>query len=136
MAKKKVKPINLDNAISQILAQYGNSVYDVLNESVKEVSDEAAEKLRAVDHFAPGRTPSGDYSGSWTNEPVPVGRFSVKNVVHNEEHYRLTHLLENGHVSRNGTGRTFGRVQAYPHIAPVNEWANSELPRMIERKLK
>lgn len=132
---KRIRPIDLDATVHTILEQYGEKVYDVLSDCVKEVSDEAVEKLQSVSSFAPGGHPSGAYSKDWKQEEVKVGRLATKRVVHNEEHYRLTHLLEKGHVSRNGTHRTFGRVAAYPHIAPVNEWANEELPRLVERKI-
>lgn len=133
---KRIKPIDLDSTVAKLLNEYGEKVYDVLSDCVKEVSDEAVEKLQSVSSFAPGGHPSGAYSKDWKQEEVKVGRLATKRVVHNEEHYRLTHLLEKGHVSKNGTHRTFGRVAAYPHIAPVNEWANEELPRLVERKLK
>ncbi len=136
MAKKRVKPIDLSKAIKEILDQYGDSVYTVLAESVKEVADEATEKLQSVSRFAPGGHPAGAYSKDWTNEEFPDGRLKTKRVVHNMGHYRLSHLLEKGHVTRNGTGRTYRRTPAYPHIEPVNKWANEELPRVVERKIK
>ena len=131
MAKKTVKPINLDAVIKEALDEYGSAVFDVLKGSVKEVSEEATQKLRDT---SPKK--SGEYAEAWTYDEVPVKRYQTKTVVHDEApHYRLTHLLEKGHVSRNGTGRTFGKVKAYPHIAPVNDWANEELPKLVKRKL-
>ena len=131
MAKKTVKPINLDAVIKEALDEYGSAVFDVLKGSVKEVSEEATQKLRDT---SPKK--SGEYAEAWTYDEVPVKRYQTKTVVHVEApHYRLTHLLEKGHVSRNGTGRTFGKVKAYPHIAPVNDWANEELPKLVKRKL-
>ena len=137
MAKrKKVGVVNLDSAIKNILNEYGDEVYKVLGTAVKEVSDEAVRKLEQVNHFAPGRNPSGAYSRDWTATDEKTGRLTQKRVVHNVDHYRLAHLLEKGHVSRNGTGRTFGRVQAYPHIKPVEEWAQEELPKRVEQLIK
>lgn len=133
---KRIKPIDLSKAVADVLDKYGSAADAVIRESVEQVSKEAVEKLQAVSTFAPGGHPSGDYSKSWTVEDVKTGRFRHKTVVHNEEHYRLSHLLEKGHVTRNGTGRTFGRTTAYPHIAPVNEWAASELPKEVERRLR
>ena len=136
MAKRKtVSAIQLESAINEVLKEYGNDVYNVLSDAVEEVAEEATNKLKAVDHFAPGREPSGKYSASWTHEKMRSGRLATREVVHNLEPFRLTHLLEKGHVSRNGTQRIFGTVQAYPHIAPVNDWANQELPKAVERKL-
>lgn len=135
MARKKITAINLASAISEVLQEYGDECYQVLEEATKEVADEAVSKLQSVSKFAPNGHPTGEYSKDWVQDTIPTARLKVKTVVHNEDHYRLTHLLENGHVSRNGTGRTFGRVPAYPHIAPVNEWANNELPRRVKEKL-
>ena len=50
--------------------------------------------------------------------------------VHNKKHYQLTHLLQNGHASRNG-----GRVKAYPHIDSAEEKAEKAATDYIEDKL-
>lgn len=121
--------------MESLLNEYGDEVYKCLDKCVDEVADEAKLKLQNVSSFAPSGHPSGAYSKSWINEKLPVGKFNTKQVVHNQEHYRLTHLLEKGHVIRNGTGRTFGRTGEYPHIAPVNDWANEELQRKVKQEL-
>ena len=132
---KRIKPIDLTAAVEELLKEYGDDVFEAVSDSVEEVTDEATEKLRSVNHFAPGGNPSGAYAKSWVNDVVRVTRVSTAKVVHNEEHYRLTHLLENGHVIRNGTGRTFGRTGKYPHIADVDEWAREELPKRFRKKV-
>lgn len=134
-SSKKIGSLDLEKAIAGVLEEYGEDVYQVLDGCVDSVAEEAKEKLQAVGSFAPGGNPSGDYSKAWINEKLQVKRLNSKNVVHNEDHYRLTHLLEKGHVIRNGTGRTFGKTGEYPHIAPVNDWANAELPKKVEQEL-
>lgn len=135
MAKTKIKPLDFDKAINAVLSEYGEQVLEVMDDAIKTVADEAVDKLKSVQTFADDGHPTGEYSASWQSEDVKTGRLSRKRVVHNLKHYRLTHLLEKGHVSRNGTGRTFGRVPAYPHIGEVNEWVASELPKEVERRL-
>lgn len=132
MARKKVGALNLEKAIKEILAQYGDDVYEVLGKAVDEVSEEGTRQLQSVGSFAPKGHPSGEYSASWDAQDEPVGRLKRSRIIRNVEHYRLTHLLEKGHVSRNGTGRTFDPVPAYPHIAGVEQWAIEELPRKVE----
>lgn len=134
--RKRIRPIDFSAAVESILQEYGNDVYGVVDETVDEIADEATDKLKDVNHFAPGGNPSGEYSGDWTNDTVRKSRVMLAKVVHNEGHYRLTHLLEKGHVIKNGTQRTFGRTGKYPHIAPVNDWANEELPRRFRRKVE
>lgn len=131
---KKIKPIDLSNAIEEILTKYGDEVYTVMEECIDGVAEEAKDKLRSVNHFK--MEASGEYAGSWINEKLQGKLLTATRAVHNEKHYRLTHLLEKGHVIKNGTGRTFGRTAAYPHIAPVNDWANQELIARVERKLE
>lgn len=135
MASKKIKGINFDKAVQKVLQEYGEEVLENMGEAISTVADEAVDKLKAVATFAPNGSPTGDYSRSWVQEERRTGRLSKKRVIHNEEHYRLTHLLEKGHVSKNGTGRTFGRVPAYPHIRDVNDWVQKDLPEEIKRRL-
>lgn len=120
--------INLESALKEVLAEYGDEVYNVLGIAVDQVSEEAVKKLQAGGSY--GGT--GVYNRDWTATDDPVGRFSKKKIVHNADHYRLAHLLEKGHAIRNGTGRTYGNTRAFPHIKPVEEWAIQELPRKVE----
>lgn len=137
MARRKtIKPIDLSAAIQEILTQYGDDVYDVLGKAVEEVSQEAVRKLQAVNVF--GGT--GAYVKDWVADDVPKGRLTKAKVVHNEDHYRLAHLLEKGHVSANGTGRNYNTdkapVKGRAHIKPVEEWAQKELPRKVEEMIR
>lgn len=125
---KKVGVINLESALKEVLAEYGDEVYNVLGIAVDQVSEEAVKRLQAGGSY--GGT--GVYNRDWTATDDPVGRFSKKKIVHNADHYRLAHLLEKGHAIRNGTGRTYGNTRAFPHIKPVEEWAIQELPRKVE----
>lgn len=52
-------------------------------------------------------------------------------IVHNKEHYRLTHLLEKGHAKRSG-----GRTRAIPHIAPAEEAAKEKFIQDVEAVIR
>lgn len=132
----KVSPANFAAAVNKILDEYGRQVYDVMDDAVETVAKEAQAKLRAVKTFAPNGHPTGAYSRSWTYRKDQDARVRVTGHVYNAKHYRLTHLLENGHVIRNGTGRTFGFVRAYEHIAPVNDWAEQAFPEELRREIE
>jgi hypothetical protein len=134
--KGRVSAINLSKAIKEIVEEYGSQVSFQLNDSIKEVTREAEDKLQAVKRFAPDGHPTGAYSDDWQSSVVDTGRFTIRGTVYNGSHYRLAHLLEFGHVTRNGTDRTFDRTPAYPHIAKVNDWAHDELIRNIKKKLE
>lgn len=59
----------------------------------------------------------GDYANSWVwkMQDDKIGEYGV---VYNKEHYRLTHLLENGHLIKNAYG-SYGRTAPRPHIKPA-----------------
>ncbi|MOA51074.1 hypothetical protein D3C78_1741730 [compost metagenome] len=68
----------------------------------------------------------GDYASSWKRKKTKEGY-----TIHNEEHYRLTHLLEKGHAKRNG-----GRVPAQVHIKPVEDQLVEEFEKRVEKAIK
>jgi len=61
---------------------------------------------------------------------VEKGRLSTTVTIYND-HPALPHLLEYGHVTRNGTGRTYAPTPAHAHIAPVEK----ELVETFEREV-
>lgn len=134
--RKTIKPVDLSAAVDELLAEYGDQVYDSLGRAIKETTDRATEELRSVRKFSPNGNPSGSYSADWTNEQRIVDRFKQESVVYNESHYRLTHLLESGH-SKYLWGRETGeRVQGYEHIRPVNEKAQEMVVRLVREEIE
>ena len=116
--------------MDRILDEYSERVQNVSRVAVQRVGRESVKKLRNV---SPKRT--GSYARGWRLKTLKMSGNVTDVVVHNATDYSLTHLLEKGHVIRNKKG-TFGRAPAHPHIKPVEEWANNELPAEIERKLR
>lgn len=80
---------------------------------IRKASEEFAEELKKASHSLLGGT--GEYAESWTYDMHKDKYDNPYGVVHNKEHYRLTHLLEHGHVSANQHGE-YGRVAPKPHI--------------------
>lgn len=125
--------VNFAATVERYLNQYGAAALDAVSEAVEEVSTEAVKKLRTESAAAYG---SGEYSKGWTRT-VERGRMTTTAIVHGKKPtYRLAHLLEYGHVSKNGTGRTFGTVPGRAHIEPVATWAAEEAADRIINKLE
>lgn len=115
--------------IKEVLDEYDERVKDVTNDAINSTSKESVAKLK---NTSPKK--SGKYARGWTTKKER-GSGGINTVTVYNRVYQLTHLLENGHIVRNKKG-TYGRVNGIKHIAPVEQWAISELPAEIERKLK
>ena len=131
MSQTKVKTDNLAKEIVKTLNEYTENVSDATYRAVGEIAKDTQKKMRA--------TRSAGESNVWRRYPLGWTTKSKKKknrreeTVWNQRHYRLTHLLENGHVVKNGTGRNSGRQQtrAFVHIKPVNDDAQKRLEEAI-----
>jgi hypothetical protein len=98
--------------------------YEVSNE-LAIAKDEVTNQLKKdLTQDSPEKT--GSYKKGWR-----VKKFKKVNVVHNKTDYQLTHLLEHGHVKRNG-----GRTEEKVHIRPNEEKAIKEFLRRVEKAVK
>lgn len=73
-----------------------------------------------------------EYVKSFRVKTTEETRFNKTKTWHvaNGQH-RLTHLLENGHLTKRGD-----RTQAYPHIRYGEELALRRLPELVEEGIK
>lgn len=112
--------------LAEVVDQYDVKLKRATNNAMDVVAKEAVSKLKST---SPRK--SGEYARGWgikrERGTGGINTVTVKNRV-----YQLTHLLENGHIVRNKKG-TYGRAPGIKHIAPVEDWANTELPEEIER---
>lgn len=109
---------DLDQEIINALENWTNGdLRRAVNDAIEESAATAAKELKKG---GPYQDRTGNYSEDWGYKLRKRQYSSVINTeeytVYNKKHYQLTHLLENGHQSRNG-----GRVKAFSHIAPVAE---------------
>lgn len=129
----KVDYNSLSEEIQNQLKNFGTSLNREINEGLKEVAEKTAETLR---QGGPYNERSGKYTRDWD---VKLRKRSYSSVTMTEEYavydkknYWLTHLLEKGHVSRNGS-----RVRPFEHIKPAEELAEqmaiSEVNKAVRR---
>lgn len=129
----KVDYNSLSEEIQNQLKNFGTSLNREINEGLKEVAEKTAETLR---QGGPYNERSGKYTRDWD---VKLRKRSYSSVtmteeyaVYNKKNYQFTHLLEKGHVSRNGS-----RVRPFEHIKPAEELAEqmaiSEVNKAVRR---
>lgn len=131
MAKKT--PIDkLSASISKILAEYDGQVSENLAEAVKKVSSAGAKAVAQEARAKFGG--KGEYASGWTSR-VEMKRYSRQGFIYNKKEPGLAHLLEHGHVSKNGTRRVFGRVEGREHIAPVEQKIVEDFEKEVKGSL-
>lgn len=92
--------VELDDALADVLTNYATNLREAINAD----TEAAAQRLKkAISADAPIK--SGKQKKSWRITREYLGGIDLKTVVHSTD-YRKVHLLENGHLTRNGMTRT------------------------------
>lgn len=113
----------LSRELAKALSEYSKEVEDMVDEIAREEVVEAVATLKAT---SPKR--KGKYAKNWRFKKNAKGSY----VIHNGGRtYRLTHLLENGHILRDG-----GRSRALPHIKPVEEAIVASFEKRVREGLR
>lgn len=132
MASKKSLEVGVDqlhSAIMSILEEYSDEVERKSKECVRKVAQQGAKTLRSV---SPRR--GGSYAGGWTYK-VEEKRLGAEGTIYNSDKPGLAHLLEHGHVTRNGTARTYDDTPAHPHIKSVEEQIIADFDKSIKGEI-
>ena len=114
-----------DNDLYDIIKkQFQTYTDDVVKEIKKSAKKISLNAMREVKEKSPQKT--GEYSKYWGRNFIEKDD-GIYIMVHQKKKPTLTHLLEKGHKSRNGS-----KVAGIEHIAPVEEKANEEFSKKID----
>lgn len=111
--------------INGILEEYATEVKTGMDDAVKEVTKAGA---KAVKKSAAKKFGNGKYAKSWTFK-VEVDRLGASGVIYSKKP-GLPHLLENGHLLRNGRF-----WQGKPHIKPVEEQIEKDFEEEVIKNI-
>lgn len=112
---------NLEAEITKALNAFNEDVSKEIEESVDNLADKTASKLKGVSPVL-----TGEYANDWNVKRDKRGR----RIIYQKEEYRIAHLLEFGHAKKNG-----GRVAAITHIKPIETEVIKEFEEDIRRRL-
>lgn len=114
--------------IKDLLNEYSEDVQEGIEATANTLANQAAADLRRSTGTYKVRT--GKYNKGWKVN-TKKGRGIINCTVHNATNWQLTHLLENGHTTRNG-----GRTRAFVHIRPVEQKYVNEYTKDVEKIIK
>lgn len=119
--------LDFSEQVKKILDEYSEEVINETNASIDTSAKFAKKKLKTAGKF---KNITGDYRKGWSIKKESGLLGIKKQTVHNKTDYQLTHLLEFGHVNRDGS-----RARAFPHIKPVEEESTVFFVKDVERRL-
>lgn len=122
--------IGISKELNKILEQYGRKADEAVEKAAKRAGRDTVKTLR---NTSPKKT--GAYASSWSTKVTRSSGRLIGVTVYNKDHYQLTHLLENGHVIKNGVG-TYGRARAIKHIAPAEQKGIADFEEYAREELE
>lgn len=130
---KTIKLEDLQKEIMKALESYADDIQEDVEETTDIVIKKAKQELVRTSPRS-GVARNTKYYKGWaikTGGKTRKKRYYSK-VVWNKTNYQLTHLLEDGHHTRDGTGW----VEAQPHIGKVQEKYGTEFADLLEKKIR
>lgn len=117
--------------INDILNDYSHDIQDEITEETIKIAKEGQSKLKKTSPNNKKNTSHKcRYSKGWRVK-TEKGRGFIKCTIYNATDYQLTHLLENGHLTRNGKKTT-----PIKHIEPVHDEVVSSYEKNVENIIK
>lgn len=134
--RRKERPVvtlsdigDLAEVIRQELEDYSAKADEIMQEEIQKLGEDIVVELKG-NAIIPQRTPGEKtYKKKFYIKKIGRGLGWSRIVVANKK-YELTHLLEYGHVTRNG-----GRTRAFPHWKQAQQTVET-LPERVRKALE
>ena len=136
----QIKFDGLSDAVNEILDGYIGDVTKVVNGAVDELCKDAPQIIANNSEFKGKKQ-----KRSWRTQQS-INTFGSKSAVIYSSDYRIPHLLENGHLTRQGTGRTQNtqipkqggkvKTKAFHYLEKSEKEINDKFIKAVEKAVK
>lgn len=117
--------------INDILNDYSHDIQEEITVETIRIAKEGQSKLRRTSPVNRKNTShKGRYAKGWKVK-TEKGRNFVNCTIYNSTDYQLTHLLENGHLTKNGK-----KTIPIKHIEPVHKECVENYEKGVENIIK
>ena len=117
---------NFTKILAETCATFTNEVIEKVENGIDKIAEETKAEVMANSPVSAKSSRKRHYKSKWkTAKTRTKGVYRV--TVHNTN-YQLVHLLELGHLNRDGTTRS----RAFPHVAPAESNAETKIDRLLE----
>lgn len=143
ISKLEYTEINIDelgSALAEAVKEQANEVVKSINSEIDRIAEETLEEIKKLSPvYKKGdyvrklkcpKTKKGAYRKGWTISEVQRNGMYQK-AIHNKQH-QLVHLLELGHLIKDGTGRIRGEAPAYIHVTIAKKHAREKMNKLLE----
>lgn len=139
----KTTPDNFANDFIGLCKAYTDDVIEATFDTTQKVADKGASDLKSTMQPSPSSIGTAKpmnrriwktYAKGWNvkTKGGSNGDEYIHCIINNKSpNYRLTHLLENGHATRDGK-----RTRAFKHIEPINDECVKQLEEDIPKIIK
>jgi hypothetical protein len=135
----KINAKQLADTVSKLLEDYNDEVIQIMNDEGKKIAKEGAKELKRISpNSKRTRGTRTKYNKSWSTkeDKAPInakkmGAANTNTIYSKKPNYRLTHLLENGHLTRSGK-----RTKSYPHAKITEKNVIDRFSKNVEEAIK
>lgn len=124
---------DLTKALQEVATRGSKEIVDKINKGIDDISAETLQEVKEESPVYEGKSKKlkkGKYRNSWEISEV-YRNGTYRKIIHNKQ-YQLVHLLELGHLLKDGTGRVYGEVPAYKHVETAENHAKEKVNALLE----
>lgn len=117
--------------INEILNDYSHDIQDAITNKAIEITKNGQNRLKSTSPQNKKKSAhKGRYAKGWRVKTTK-GQGFVKCTIYNATDYQLTHLLENGHLTRIGS-----KTKPIKHIEPIHDECCENFEKGVEDIIK